>query len=227
MPCLLWYVENMRQPILSEEDFDASPTQGEGRSPDIDLGSHLPNPLNSSMNVSVSPTPSDIILQIRKVPSGVVGGGAAPETVDKAVPSTTVADATPSRKKAKDQINNVRQKEEAMDAAGVTRVKTYEVIARLLGAKKWMDVADAGGNVRTEYVDDLEKQARGADMALKVMGDMIEHKQVEYGIADSTLEKLKALSVDTLRARAAELLEGRRKAVDVVERGVVVEAEVS
>jgi len=143
----------------------------------------------------------------------VDGGNIIPVPVDK---ENAWHGRGAAKKIEHDRINNVTQKEEAMALSGVTRRKTYRVIARLLDAKKWAEVTDKGGNVRWEWVEDLEKQRQGAEMALKVMGDMIEHKQVEYGIADSTLEKLKAMSVDALKARARELIEGRK----------VVEAEV-
>ena len=77
-----------------------------------------------------------------------------------------------------DKINSIVQKESAMFSAGVTRRRTYEVISRLLGAKRWAETTDKSGNVRWEWVEDLEKQRQGADMALRVMGDMIEHKEV-------------------------------------------------
>lgn len=192
---------------MTEDELDQTPPGGGTLSADINLGSHLPNPLNSPLN-------------IKKVPCGmkVCPPGSNNGNTDKAVPSTaevTVVGADGKR----DQINNVTQKELAMSLEGVTRRKTYAVIARLLEAKKWAEVTDKGGNVRWENVDDLEKQRQGAEMALRVMGDMIEHKQVEYGIADSTLEKLKAMSVVELKKRAEELLAGRRGEV-------VVDAEV-
>ena len=177
-------------------------------SPSVNLGSHLPNPLNVVMNLDARVAPP------RK--NSVEG-------TNIIVPTATVdtpiqAHASPSMDK-RDQINNVAQKEIAMALSGVTRRKTYEVIARLLSATKWSEVTDAQGNTRWDNVPDLEKQRQGAEMALRVMGDMIEHKTVEYGIADSTLEKLKALSVAELRGRAAEMLEGRRKAIDLAAGG--------
>ena len=198
---------------ISEEEFDGAPIGQTDPSPDIVLGSHLPNPLSPSLNAPhISAKPTNIIKENIKA-----GGGGTKISVDKKVPSKAVV-AGPV-KIAPDQINNVRQKEDAMSLSGVTRLKTYAVISRLLEAKKYAEVTDKQGNVNWEWVDDLEKQRQGAEMALRVMGDMIEHKQVEYGIADSTLEKLKSLSVDTLRARAAELLEGKRKAIDITAGG--------
>lgn len=252
---------------MTEDELDQTPPGASPLSADIDLGSHLPNPLNS--NVSIN-NPSARNNSIKKVPgndgmAGVPMGVVSNNITDKKVPSgqevagvaqknggVGVAPNAPinipsraearsearveardqinnvaqklvsvSSREARDQINNVAQKELAMSLEGVTRRKTYQVISKLLEAKKWSEVTDKGGNVRWEWVDDLEKQRQGAEMALRVMGDMIEHKQVEYGIADSTLEKLKGMSVADLKMRAAELLEGRRKAVNITDAVVV------
>lgn len=218
----------MAQTVISEEDFDCM-ASGKDPSPDTNLGSHLPNPLSTSMNVPVRIAPpknfqrtepninvsdSQIRKEIGQVGGTKISGSTdLKRTADSRVPLATA--------EKRDQINNVAQKEMAMDLAGVTRRRTYDVISRLLGATKWAEVTDKNGNVKFENVPDLEKQRQGAEMALKVMGDMIEHKQVEYGIADSTLEKLKAMSVDTLKARAAELLDGRRKAINITDAVVV------
>jgi len=208
--------------ILSEEDLELSPTDGQGSSPSINLGSHLPNPLNLPSNTKK--VPSDMTLSVvgKKVPSSVtlvsVGKDSTSSVLGNGkVPSELkLGEGKQGGVQQKDRINNVTQKEEAMASAGVTRIKTYAVIFRLLDAMKEIEVVDKAGNVRKEMVPDLAAQARGAEMALKAMGDMIEHKQVDYGVADSTLEKLKALSVAELRMRALELLEGRKRAVDVV-----------
>ena len=191
----------MRQALLSEEDFDSAPHQASDPSPDINLGSHLPNPLFPNGKV-----PSSMTLPL---------GGAK-------VPSTEKSGA--GLLERRDRINNVTQKEEAMLASGVTRRRTYDVIYRLLSSEKWVSTMDSGGNMRDELVPDLEKQARGAELALKTFGDMIEHKTMEYGIADSTLEALKKLSVAELRLKAAALLARRAEVVDVsrAEDGVVV-----
>jgi len=204
--------------ILSEEDLELSPTDGQGSSPSINLGSHLPNPLNLPSNTKK--VPSDMTLSVvgKKVPSSVtlvsVGKDSTSSVLGNGkVPSELkLGEGKQGGVQQKDRIN----KDEAMASGGVTRIKTYAVIFRLLDAMKEIEVVDKAGNVRKEMVPDLAAQARGAEMALKAMGDMIEHKQVEYGVADSTLEKLKALSVAELRMRALELLEGRKRAVDVV-----------
>lgn len=110
---------------------------------------------------------------------------------------------------APDKINNLVQKEKALVRAGVTRAKAYKVISDALEAMKWMDMVDSSGNVKKELVPDLEKQRWGCEMAVKMFGDLIERKEVEYGVSDSTLEKFKALSVSELKARAADLLLGK------------------
>lgn len=109
-----------------------------------------------------------------------------------------------------DKINNLVQKEIALGKVGVTREKAYRVISQALDARKWMDVVDEQGNVRRELVDDLDKQRWGAEMAIKMFGDMIERKEIEHDIGDRTLDRLRALSVGELKARAADILLGKR-----------------
>ncbi len=142
------------------------------------------------------------------------------------VPSHINTDPSPSKggstDKSLDKINNLAQKEVSLSRVGVTREKAYSVIARALDAKKWMDVVDRQGNVKSEYVDDVEKQRWGAEMAIKMFGDMIERKEVEYDLGDKTLDRLRALSVSELKARAADILLGKKNAL-----GAVVDAEVS
>ena len=118
-----------------------------------------------------------------------------------------------------DKINNLVQKEIALGRVGVTREKAYRVIASALDAKKWMDVVDKQGNVKQEWVDDIDKQRWGAEMAIKMFGDMIERKEIEYDVGDKTLDRLRSLSVAELKARAADLILGKK--------GAVVDAEVT
>lgn len=108
-----------------------------------------------------------------------------------------------------DQINNLTQKENAMAKAGVTREKTYGVIARLLDAKRWTDVVDSQGNVRRELVDDLDKQNLGVEKALRAFGDMIERREIEVDVGDKTLEAYRSMSVVELKAKAAQILLGK------------------
>lgn len=109
-----------------------------------------------------------------------------------------------------DKINNLVQKEIALGRVGVTREKAYKVIASALDAKKWMDVVDKNGCVNKEYVDDIEKQRWGAEMAIKMFGDMIERKEIEMDVGDKTLDRLRSLSVAELKARAADLILGKK-----------------
>lgn len=108
-----------------------------------------------------------------------------------------------------DKINNLIQKEKNLKAVGVTRRKAYQVIADALDAYKWTDVSDQQGNVKRAWVPDLDKQRWGAEMAVKMFGDMIERKEIEHDIGDKTLEKFRSLSVSDLRARAQAILQGK------------------
>ena len=117
-----------------------------------------------------------------------------------------------------DKINNLVQKEIALGRVGVTREKAYRVIASALDAKKWMDVVDRQGNVKQEWVDDIDKQRWGAEMAIKMFGDMIERKEIEMDVGDKTLDRLRSLSVAELKARAADLILGKK--VQVVDAEV-------
>lgn len=124
-----------------------------------------------------------------------------------------------SSEKNLDKINNLAQKEISLSRVGVTREKAYRVIAQALDAKKWMDVVDRQGNVKQEWVDDIEKQRWGCEMAVKMFGDMIERKEIEHDVSDRTLDRLRSLSVAELKAKAADILLGKR--VSVVEAEVV------
>ena len=78
-------------------------------------------------------------------------------------------------KLSRHKINNLEQKEESLERAGVTREKAYKVIADALDAHKWMDVIDKQGNVKQEWKPDIEKQRWGAEMAAKLFGDMVQY----------------------------------------------------
>ena len=155
---------------------------------------------HASLTVGVKETEASPIEMVG-VPSGsaVISGSKPPKNLDK--------------------INNLVQKEIALGRVGVTREKAYRVIASALDAKKWMDVVDRQGNVKQEWVDDIEKQRWGAEMAIKMFGDMIERKEIEMDVGDQTLDRLRSLSVAELKARAADLILGKK--------GVVVDAEVT
>lgn len=106
-----------------------------------------------------------------------------------------------------DKINNLVQKEKNLKVVGVTRRKVYQVIADSLDAvieKKEL----INGEYKITYTPDLDKQRWGAELAIKMFGDMIERKEIEHDIGDKTLEKFRSLSVQQLRDRAKAILEG-------------------
>lgn len=146
------------------------------------------------------------------------------EMVEVASPSNVISEPSPSSRVSPpaniDKINNLVQKEIALGRVGVTREKAYRVIASALDAMKWVDVSDEQGNIKREYVADLDKQRWGAEMAIKMFGDMIERKEIEHDLGDRTLDKFRAMSVADLKARAADLLLGRTKVVDAESRPV-------
>ena len=88
-------------------------------------------------------------------------------------------DQTASVPQEPDRINNVKQKESALHRAGVTRQKAFAVVAKALDAKKWADVIDRQGNVKQEWVDDLDKQRWAAEMVAKYFGDFVTTKETE------------------------------------------------
>lgn len=106
-----------------------------------------------------------------------------------------------------DQINNISQKETQMKRAGVSRYKYLLVIAEALEAMKMGDVVDEQGNVRREMVPDVRRREWGAEMAAKLCGDMIEHKEITHEVGDRTLERFRSLSVAELRERAQKILD--------------------
>lgn len=140
---------------------------------------------------------------------------------EEASPSESIP-SVPGPAKNLDKINNLVQKEIALGRVGVTREKAYRVIAQALDAKRWMDVVDSQGNVKQEYVDDLDKQRWGAEMAIKMFGDMIERKEIEMDVGDKTLDRLRALSVSELKARATDLLLGKKNVLSSVTDAEVV-----
>ena len=134
-------------------------------------------------------------------------------------PSIPVEDPSPSKglsgkdpsviKPERDKINNLPQKEKRLEEAGVTRRKAYQVIADALEAVIEYEVRDSDGMAIKKTRPDLEKRKWGAEMALKVFGDLIERKEIEYDISEGALARLKKLSVSELKARAADILLGK------------------
>lgn len=97
----------------------------------------------------------------------------------------------------KQKINNTVQKEESMHQLGLTRKKYMRVIVDALEAYKWSDVIDRQGNVKQEWVPDIDKQRWGAEQAAKLFGDYIQHVDANIKISHSveqlweTFEKAK------------------------------------
>lgn len=204
----------------SEDDFENSPDSN-STGVAIDKKHAYKTVVIKPSNLK-DPSPIERVSTEEPSPSKVISskGSSMKESQvgdSKAEHPTPAKDINPA--KNVDKINNLVQKESALGKVGVTREKAYAVIARALDAKKWMDVCDEQGNIRRELVDDLEKQKWGAEMAIKMFGDMIERKEIEHDLGDKTLDRLRALSVVELKARAADILLGKRI-------GTVVDAEV-
>ena len=181
--------------MISENDLDENPTLGKSAAVAI-------NKKHASLTVVVKDTQASPSLGVSNIPGEEKKGGI----------NISGGDILGGGKNL-DKINNLVQKEVALSRVGVTREKAYRVIASALDAKKWMDVVDKQGNVKQEYVDDIEKQRWGAEMAVKMFGDMIERKEIEMDVGDKTLDRLRALSVAELKARAADILLGKRAVI--------------
>lgn len=108
-----------------------------------------------------------------------------------------------------DKINNLVQKETNLSKAGVTRYKYMLVIAEALEATKMGDVIDEQGNVKREMIPDIARRQWAAEQAARLYGDMIERKEIEHDLGDKTLERFQRLSVNELKARAAEIIAGK------------------
>lgn len=78
-----------------------------------------------------------------------------------------------------DKINNLKQKEDALNEAGVTRSKYMKHIAESLTATKWVEQPDAQGNMSMQEVPDVARRNWATEMTAKLKGDMVEHKVVE------------------------------------------------
>lgn len=112
-------------------------------------------------------------------------------------------------KPERDKINSLPQKEKKLEEAGVTRRKAYQVIYEALTSVKTIPYRDKEGNEQFRIEPDFEKNKWGTEMAIKMFGDAIERKEIEYDIGETTLARLKGLSVAELKARAAEILLGK------------------
>lgn len=125
-----------------------------------------------------------------------------------------------------DQINNVTQKEIRMNEAGVSRYKYLLVIAEALEAEKMGDVIDEQGNVKRQMVPDVRRREWGAEMASKLFGDQIEHKEITHEVGDKTLERMKSLSVAELKEKARRILELKPTSVRVVSASESIEEDI-
>ena len=93
----------------------------------------------------------------------------------------TPQDHTVSIPQDRDRINNVKQKESALHKAGVNRYKAFQVVARSLVAKKWVDEPDLQGNIKRIQVDDVPRQQWAAEMVAKYFGDFVTKPEGEQG----------------------------------------------
>jgi hypothetical protein len=104
------------------------------------------------------------------------------------LPQITPTELLPATKQ---RINNTAQKEEAMHYLGLTRKKYMRVIIDALEAYKWADVIDRQGNVKQEWVPDIDKQRWGAEQAAKLFGDYIQHVDANIKVSHSVEELLR------------------------------------
>lgn len=86
-----------------------------------------------------------------------------------------------------DKINNLSQKQDALNKAGVTRDKYMRHIAESLVATKWIDEPDVQGNIRRVQVPDVARRNWATEMTAKLKGDMVEHKVVETNTQTSII----------------------------------------
>ena len=86
-----------------------------------------------------------------------------------------------------DKINNLQQKQDALNKAGVTRDKYMRHIADSLVATKWIDEPDVQGNIRRVQVPDVARRNWATEMTARLKGDMVEHKVVENNTQTSII----------------------------------------
>lgn len=99
----------------------------------------------------------------------------------------TIATALPDLPATADRVNNIIHKETAMYKAGVTRNKVYGVINDLLSAEDVSRSYDKElGWVETR-VANVEKRAKGAELALKAFGDLKEMNRIEGNVTHNTV----------------------------------------
>lgn len=110
-----------------------------------------------------------------------------------------------------DRINNISQKEGSLSKVGISREKYLKVIARALTATKTVKDSkpDESGRYPMIEVPDDDLQKWGAEKAMLLFGDMIEHKEIKHDLGDSTLAELRKMSVAELKEKARMILEGK------------------
>lgn len=86
-----------------------------------------------------------------------------------------------------DKINNLSQKETALNKAGVTRDKYMRHIADSLVATKWVEEPDEQGNIRRVQVPDVARRNWATEMTAKLKGDLVDHKVVENNTQTSII----------------------------------------
>ncbi len=120
-----------------------------------------------------------------------------------------------------DRINDTTQKEIALQAVGLTRVKVYEKIVEALSATKTGDIVDNQGNVRRGDIPDTARRQWGVEQAIKVFQD---DKQATVSIQGNTVNN-NTLNIDVSKLSASQLIDllmGRYKPpIDLVKPSVV------
>lgn len=111
-----------------------------------------------------------------------------------------------------DKINNLTQKQEALNRAGVTREKYMRHIADSLVATKWIDEPDIQGNIRRVQVPDVARRNWATEMTARLKGDMVEHKVVETNTQTNII---------LIRSSGDRFGVARRSIDTVTSRGVV------
>lgn len=197
--------------ITSEEDFEnLTPRQ---QNPDVAIDNKhaykkVVNPplISTDNKKNKEASPSKVISSIP------VGISNIPVTSEKVMPDNReISSVVTTPKHRREKINNLEQKEENLAKAGVTRLKYMQRIAEALDAVKTVQTNDEQGNVKYITVPDTARNQWGVEMAAKLYGDMIERKEIEHDIGETTLSRMRALTVVELKAKAADILLGKNR----------------
>lgn len=73
-----------------------------------------------------------------------------------------------------ERVGDVGQKEIALDAAGLKRVRVYAEIKRMLEAVKVVEKMNSDGTITRSDEPDNAIRAKGVELALKAFGDLKE-----------------------------------------------------